>query len=349
VLTESETTNILRLPKAARRRAFQLQAAADGSFEAARERTRRSNEIREEIRRGEVWLSTALAGPNRYSEDDGAIVGARAKIDLLKAELSEIASSGEAASAGHESIARLAQRVRDAIALPVGKTFRPCERQPAVLRKGEDAATAVRRCRGRLAELKAKAAEVEAAPYPASFAKEQAAAQITRLAEEGRPDVNQAIQHGGTVEFAKDVQWLKGVTDQAGYMEAPNAQGVLAWVLRDKLIEAVHAEIDRHADDESALHPDERKSLLSKIAAQIEALEFDEVSYIDAAKRDGLTIDHRPDVGIPAFLWLDPNPVAVPAKPATAYASHGMAAPKTVAAPIHAASLMPEPALRGSI
>lgn len=346
MLTEKETASILRLPEAARKKALRLQASADAMYSAARERSHRSNEIRKEVYDHEGWLSKAIRDRS-YSEDDVAIAGTRAKVDILKSELAEIDAARGDTEIRRNSAGRLAARIRDVIALPTGQTFRLSDRQPATLRKGEDVPTAVRRCREKIAELRAKAIEIEAAPFPSSLAKEQAAAQIASLAEAGKPDVSQAILNDGMIEFAKTMDFVKGERT-AGYVETPNAMATLCWMFRDKLIEAVHAEIDRNAEDENALHPDERKSQLSKIASQIEALEYDEVGHIEAAARDGLTIDHRPDISIYALLWLDPRPVAVPQKPAAPYVSRANRQPGTPA-PVHAASSMPEPAHRGSI
>lgn len=349
MLTERETASILRLPEVACRKVFALQSEAEDFFSGSRDRTRRSNEIREQIRRHEAFLATAFSGPgqHRYSEEDAAVIGARTNINLLRGELAEIASAATAAEARHSSIARLAQRAREAIAIPQDKAFRLSDRQPAVLKKGEDVASAVRRCRDKIAELKAKAAEVETSPYPSSFAKEQAAAQIEQLAVEGRPEVDQAIHNGGVIEFAKGVYSLAGYSGSADYIETPNAMATLFWLLKEKLIEAVHAEIDRNADDANALAPDERKSLLAKIAGQIEGLEYDEVSYIEAAKRDGLTIDHRSDVSVHALLWLDPRPISVAAKTPAPYAPRAGRTPRPTA-PIHMASL-PEPVRRDPV
>lgn len=345
--TERETENILRLPEPARRKVYALQAQAEASFSVARDRTHRATEIRSEIAKTEAWLTQALRGPNRHSESDGAVTTARGKIDLWKNELAEIGSAGAAAGELHDSVTRLAQRVREAIAVPRDKTFRLSDRQPAVLKKGEDAASAVRRIRAKIDELRATAAQIETSPYPSSFAKEQASAQIERLAIEGRPDVDQAIQNGGLIEFAKGVHSLAGQPGSAGYIETPNAMASLCWLLKDKLTEEVYAEIDRNADDANALAPDERKSLLAKIAAQIEALEYDEVAFIDLAKRDGLTIDHRADVSVFALLSLDPRPVAVPAKTAAPYVSQAGRTPHP-AAPVHLSS-MASPVLRNPV
>lgn len=312
-------------------------------YSAAQERSRRSNEIRKQIYDHEGWLSGALRNRS-YSEDDAAIVSTRAKVDMLKQELAEINFAEGKQGLG---IGLLASRVITAIDVP-GKSFRISDRQPPALRKGEDAAAAVRRCREKIAELKARVVEIETAPFPSSLAKEQAAAQIASLAEAGKPDVSQAILNDGMVEFAKTIDFVKGERT-AGYVETPNAMATLCWMFRDKLIEAVHAEIDRNAEDENALHPDERKSQLAKIASQIEALEYDEVSHIEAAARDGLTIDHRPDISIYALLWLDPRPVAAPAKPSAPYQSRQAIRQPGTPAPVHTAQLMPEPALRGSI
>lgn len=342
--TEKDTANILRLPEAARKKALRLQAAADAAYGAARERTHRSNELRKEMHAKEAWLSSALR--TGYSESDVAIAGTRAKIDMLKSELSEIAAAD---LADPHVLGRLAARVHDMIALPAGKAFRHSDRQPATLRKGEDVAAAVRRCREKIAELRAKAVEIEAAPFPSSLAKEQAVAKIASLAEAGRPDVSQAILHDGNIEFADSTHWLDGASGEVGFINAPNAMATLCWLFKDKLIEAIHAEIDRHAEDENALHPDERKSQLAKIASQIEALEYDEVGYIEAAARDGLTIEHRPDISIYALLWLDPRPVPAPVKPAAPYQSQQAIRQPGTPAPVHTAPLMPEPALRGSI
>lgn len=128
----------------------------------------------------------------------------------------------------------------------------------------------------KIRDLRADMLEVDAAPYPSAEAKAVAIAQITRLAEQGRPDVLGVIDHLDVIRWPSNYTPNRVAIDvDPGriHSDLPDARPFIAWIMKDQLISKMTAEIDELADDKHALSKKDREARKASIADQILGLE----------------------------------------------------------------------------
>ena len=78
--------------------------------------------------------------------------------------------------------------------------------------------------------------------------------------------------------------------------------GLVAWLFRDRLIQAIDEEIDRLSDDNAALSPEVRKERKRQILSDVLKLEHLETAHVDAA---GPMATHRLDIDPRALLGIE--------------------------------------------
>jgi hypothetical protein len=188
----------------------------------------------------------------------------------------------------------------------------------------EDLLDAIERYRRRGRELQADAHRIRSAPYPSTWAKEQARAQVAALAQRGAPDVTLLVEHG-----RNSVTWPMETlrtnvfnTERAvvGFAEAPDAVAVMAWAFGDMLIKRLDEAIDADADDANALGHDERQKREAEVLADLLEVERIESALVWAALAQGLPTEHRGDCSPQAVLQCrlitlptaDPSPGTSP-------------------------------------
>ncbi len=79
---------------------------------------------------------------------------------------------------------------------------------------------------------------------------------------------------------------------------------LLAWLAKDELIERLEGEVDERSDDEHALSDEDRAARLAAIEAECLAVGRDEEHFIEAAAREGFSVQRRPDADPRAVLAL---------------------------------------------
>jgi hypothetical protein len=177
---------------------------------------------------------------------------------------------------------------------------------------GLDAAIAT--IRETVARLGADIHATRSAAHPAWAVKERMVQQIEALAEQGAPNVCNAIEAGLDVVFpmldvrgeltgfavSEGAPALKGWSSHS----APNVLGIIAWMFKDQLTAAISAEIDSLADDDNALDDEARaENIASLQAARLEAERIEE-ALIEMAAAEGRTIIRRPQADCRAVLGL---------------------------------------------
>ena len=170
----------------------------------------------------------------------------------------------------------------------------------------------VERVRKDIAELEAEKHAVNSAAYPAAEVKARARAEIEALAELGRPRVVQMIDNGpGEAVFWPDVVAksrnfgmavpLPGDLPRASHDRPGGHLALTAWLFKDRMIEAIEAEIDAFAEDD-VLSTEARAAKLADLDARILDAERIECAIIRAS---GGIVDFREDADPRAVLGVE--------------------------------------------
>lgn len=311
MLNEREQKLLGRLPPASRLKIAKLNSEIDAAHAANRAGSERRGEIREAIQTDEANLAQMLASPHA-AEDNQRIAMAREAIALRRQELLDIDAATNERVEKNQACHSIVRRTLELLtSLPADMMPALDKTAPATVRKGETIGAAVERCRVRVADLRSELAAVEAAPIPAALAKERAKNKIEGLAEAGRPGVTNIIEGGADIEWPEAVSRVLG-GEVAGYTDGHDAVSLMCFLFKDAVVAAVCREIENEADDANALSPDDRAAALKRIAAEIEDSERMECNFIDQAAAAGVSIAHRSDIGVRAFLGIDKFTKAAP-------------------------------------
>ncbi len=156
---------------------------------------------------------------------------------------------------------------------------------------------AIERRRFRIRELLADIRQTDAAPCPNSEAKRLARAEVERLAELGRPNVDPLIERRENIIWPE--QSVRVMSDWIDPM-VRDGVALVAWLHRDALIAALDKEIDESAED-GGLSDVERAARFKTQLSDLLTAERDEEMMIAAANFD---VDRRPDADPRAVLRL---------------------------------------------
>jgi hypothetical protein len=175
--------------------------------------------------------------------------------------------------------------------------------------KGETASDAIERRRRRIRELRADLEVVKAAPKPSAEVKKRMRAEISGLAARGTPDVFGMVEYGEQIRWpeVEPKKWAVIVKGEHVPMTPPaafDALGAFVWLNEKAILAALEKEIDKAADDKSALTDEERKSRSAEILRDILANEREEEVLILLASENGLEISRRLDADPRAVLCL---------------------------------------------
>ena len=148
---------------------------------------------------------------------------------------------------------------------------------------------------------------MRSSPWPSSLTKVAAKELIDRLADQGAPNLDAAIEHGVDIGFATTRLQSQVFNAQPGaiaYAEIPDAIGLMCWILRDQLLAKINAGFDEIAEDKSALNQQQREEAEAQINADMLAAERGECALIWAAETRGEILDFRPDTTPMAALGV---------------------------------------------
>jgi hypothetical protein len=314
--TEREILALRKLPDDARRKFAKITAEVETLFAVVHRRSDERTALRKIVGEEEAEVRR-LQQQGRLSHEFAE--AANAKIAIAREQIADLDTADESIKERRTTLIRLVDRVFDYLnSIPAGHRCEDASRTPVKFRKGDTPYEAVQRCRTKITELRAELAEVEGAPIPTAIAKKMAARQIEQLAERGRPNVDGLVA-GTQREAVLPENASRIVGETSGYVDVPDAFALIAHLMKDRLIEVINAEIDAVGEDEIALSPEDREMKIAQINAQIAEIEADEAEYMWQADRDGLTVPHRADIGIPALLGLSGAFVELPKKPQEPY------------------------------
>jgi hypothetical protein len=179
--------------------------------------------------------------------------------------------------------------------------------------KGESITAGIERIRRRVRELRADLNRIRSAPYPASYCKAQARAQIEALAQRGAVNVSRLVEHDGDLEFpTQQVQVAIPPPAVVGFATVIDTVALVAWLHHDMLIGALDREIDAEADDDAALSHEVREQREAEVMGDILEQDRTEAALVWQAQAQGLPIEHRADCSPIALLGV----VLVTAAPA---------------------------------
>ncbi|UFX47070.1 hypothetical protein HAP47_0010535 [Bradyrhizobium sp. 41S5] len=159
----------------------------------------------------------------------------------------------------------------------------------------------------RLRELDADAHRVNSQQWPISVGEADARELIARRADAGRPHLENAIEHGLSITFAKTR--LSGLVHNAqpgavAFIEAEDAVGLICWLLGKELLEKTSAGFREIGDPKNALDERQRAEMLATIAADRLSAERAECSLIWGAAARGEITDFRPTTSPQAVLGV---------------------------------------------
>ncbi|OYD05785.1 hypothetical protein [Rhizobium sp. N4311] len=173
----------------------------------------------------------------------------------------------------------------------------------------------IEKLRNEIASHSADRHETLCKATPSAEIKVRLRAEVEELVRRGRPDVTRMVDNGP----GEGVAWpdyeaiargsgigvpLPGDVGHTRFVQAPHLP-LLAWLFRDRLIEALEAEIDANADDAQSLSLEARTKKLAEIDARILAAERVEVAMVRHA---GIAVDYREDTDPRALLGIEGPP-----------------------------------------
>ncbi|MBR0752930.1 hypothetical protein JQ604_12110 [Bradyrhizobium jicamae] len=152
--------------------------------------------------------------------------------------------------------------------------------------------------RRRIRELLAEIRRVDAAPYHAAAVKEKVRRQIEDLAQRGLPGFDAMIEH-----IDQEIDWPAHTIrlPRDPDVQVPDALGLIAWLMKDRLIEFAERRIDEVADDGQALTEAQRREQFRTLFADLLEAEREEETFVQAA---GFHVVRRADADPRAVLGL---------------------------------------------
>jgi hypothetical protein len=178
----------------------------------------------------------------------------------------------------------------------------------ALQKKNESLLDTVERIQRRGRELAADLHRTRCAPHPSAERKAAMRLQVAGWAEAGAPDTSASVALGGDIEFPTETQQLDIHSDprSLGFLEMTNVVQTLAWLLPDQMVTALEREIDAEAgaDVKAALSDADRQMQETTILADLLANDRLEVTAIELAAKQNITIDYRAETSPLALLGV---------------------------------------------
>ena len=236
------------------------------------------------------------------TEDDPSYVSAKDKVEKAATKFERLDARKRSIEGRQQSILRVHENVerfvRQLNAENAKVAMRNCAIKP---KEGETAENAIGALREKIATREADRHELQSKPYTVAEAIKIATAQISKLAERGRPNAYQLIDH---LNMTWPTQHGLG-DDYRGsrpHFEYPDALGVLAWLHKDALLAAIERDIRAAGDDENAISEADRIARDAALSAEILDLEYTECAAI---WQNGDIDLLRPDCSPEAILGID--------------------------------------------
>jgi hypothetical protein len=174
------------------------------------------------------------------------------------------------------------------------------------LRKGEDLLGMFERIQKGSNELRVKLNDLRSAPRLSAVCQAEMREHINAFAEAGKPDVSGAISAGLPIEIPSlNLQvTIHNAPGAIGFVEVPNALGLICWLHRDELIEKLTSEITARSDDKNAIGETDRQEREAEILAQMLSNDRVACALVERGAKQGIGIDYRRDCSPLALLSL---------------------------------------------
>jgi hypothetical protein len=247
-------------------------------------------------------------------ETDGIVVAANRTLDKAAAEARRLAERQAAKTAAWQQIARVLSNTESWLkdGKPAGCVLVAFDGPEPKLNRNESPLDAVERHRRRVRELRADLHRIQSAPFPSSYCKQKAKAQIEQMAMRGAPSVSGLVEHDGDIAFAQTdhrVPIIAGSKEMpfsaiAGW-SSPDALALVCWLNKDALIARLDAEIANESDDPAALTHDERQRQEAEVLSDLLAVEHDEAALTWRAINEKMPIEFRDDISAAALLGVE--------------------------------------------
>jgi hypothetical protein len=278
------------------------------------------HEPMQELRTEITVLKNRLADLNRPLSEGGSAVPATAwqvadvqrQLSRAEKEFARLTELKEVRSVRWTAAAQLHQAVRDWTlrGIPADCVCDVVPDTPVaeLLKKNETLSDGVERYRLRQREGAAEQHRLNSQQWPIATAEAAARQLIERLADAGRPNLENAIEHNLPISFATTrlTSSIYNVDARGAiaYAEMPDAIGLVCWVLRDQLLAQISAGFRELGDDKNALDERQRAEALATISADSLAAERAECALIWHAASRGEIIDFRPTTSPQAALGV---------------------------------------------
>jgi hypothetical protein len=286
-----------------------LEDRADDAYAPSRAISDARDHERLEAEKARAWLNQvewqtrSVAGQKSLEPVDGAgvpLVEARARVARHEAEVARLTRRYDEIIAIWRPQKALIQNLEHYLA-DISGTLMPHNGAQPKLAKGESAAAAVERLRGRVEELLAARRAVESAPWPSSVCKAKAREWVEQMATAGRPDVLQLVEHLGDIVIPDTRATVHGDISRTGVLDIyyDNATATDIWLHKDRWIEELNKEISKRADDAHALTAEQRLEKITALDGELLKVEREETYHVNAGGGQ-----HRVDVDPRALLQL---------------------------------------------
>jgi hypothetical protein len=189
------------MPPAVLERLLQVRERAD-NFHRMRPPAEERVELGLEKAKAEQWLRKLQGDPGseagfRLHPQDKRVLAQKALIADLTAQLQRLNARTERATALWQPAARVRQNCETWLKQkPQGTAVEDAPAELPKLNGKETLLDGIEKLRRRGRELQADAHRIRSGPYPSSWAKEQARAQVAALAQRGAPNVTLLVEHG---------------------------------------------------------------------------------------------------------------------------------------------------------
>jgi hypothetical protein len=295
-----------RLPARARRKYDDLKALLADSEALQRslqERVRAKEERLADLRRRREYASVPGGNAAEVAKLDRELSAVRADLDRFDRERSR--RNGVRANT-EQTCGRIDNHI---MMMFSGAVDINSPRWPAKVpgaRTGEGLGDALLRVRLEINIAKGELLRVKTAPPPASEVKAALAAEVDRMAGDGRPSWR--IDDGGRVV----VHWpdVQPYAAPGGALSAPSgsASKLLCALFPEQLKKLLVAGID---DVKGAIPAAERPKRVREVEARVFALEIAEERLVMAALEEGLEVHRRVDASPWAILYADEEAAAL--------------------------------------
>jgi hypothetical protein len=257
------------------------------------------------------------------SVDDGRVKAAQARLDRLTDDHKRIKELGEVRSQAWREAGSSLQAVEGWLRSQRPGTLQDYDGPEPKLAKGENGLLdAIENRRRRAIELKASLNAVRSAPFPASYAKQRLREQVEILAQRGEPNVAALVERAddGKLEFPRmlaraQVRNVPKAPAATAYCELFDAEGVIAFLLKETLIKRLDSMLDSKANDKIALSPEARAEAEARAMADLLDIERQEAALTWRAMDERLPVEFRGGISPQAILRLvtAPRPVTTAA------------------------------------